>query len=74
MESTEEIAEVKPKNMYVSICLAQTICIAVILIAILIIKFFFNSVYIKFDAWCKENVLDHVRITAFLQEENQRED
>ena len=43
MENQTEKVEIKPKNMYISICITQAICIAVILIAILIIKFFFAA-------------------------------
>lgn len=73
MESSNEKTQLKPQNMYVSICVAQVICIAIILISLLIIKFFFKDSFIKIGAWCKENALEQREITAFLQEEIESE-
>lgn len=69
MEQETQIAEIQPKNMYVPICIAQAACIAVIIVSILLIKFFFKNTYTNVQTWCKNNVFDHVKITAFSQEE-----
>lgn len=73
METNQESAEYKPRNMYVPICVTQLICVAAILISVLIVKFFFNNTYMKLGTWCKENVLEQTQITAFLEEEENSE-
>lgn len=68
-EEQNNTAENKPKNMYIPICITQAICMAVILIAILIIKFFFEGSYAKLQKWYQKNILDETTVTAFLDEE-----
>lgn len=70
MENETEVIEIKFKNMYMQICITQAVCAAVILIAILIIKFFFNDSYIKLDKWCQNNFFATTQITADFDEEN----
>ncbi len=70
MENETEKTEIKPKNMYMSICITQTICVSVILIAVLIIKFFFSGSYEKLEKWYGENILEETRITANFDEES----
>ncbi len=69
MESEIEVVEIVPKNMYVPICITQTICVAVILIAVLIIKFFFGSSFSKLEKWCQSNIFEQTKITANFDEE-----
>ena len=68
-EEQNNTAENKPKNMYIPICITQAICMAVILIAILIIKFFFEGSYAKLQKWYQKNILDETPVTAFFDEE-----
>lgn len=71
MDSHTETTEIKPKNMYVPICITQAVCVAVILIAVLIIKFFFEGSYVKVQDWCKDNFLEETVISdVFNEEEN----
>ena len=70
MEEQTEIIQIEPKNMFVPICITQAICIATILIAILIIKFFFDGSYQKLQKWCTENVLDKTKISVVFDEES----
>ncbi len=71
MDNQTEITEIKPKNMYVSICITQAVCVAAILIAVLIIKFFFEDSYVKVQDWCKDNFLEETVINdVFGEEEN----
>lgn len=71
MEEQTEITEIKPKNMYVPICITQAICVAAILIAVLIIKLFFKDSYVKAQDWCKDNFLEETVISdVFDEEEN----
>lgn len=73
MENQTEKVEIKPKNMYISICITQAICIAVILIAILIIKFFFAANFQKIEKWYTKNILDETNISAVFEEESTSE-
>lgn len=68
-EEQNNTAENKPKNMYIPICITQAICMAVILIAILIIKFFFEGSYAKLQKWYQKNILDETTVSAFFDEE-----
>lgn len=73
MDTTEDVIEITPKNMYVPICIAQAICVAFILIGVLVIKMFFCDAHAVLKAWCQENVLQQVETTAFEQEETSSE-
>lgn len=67
------IIEIVPKNMFVPICITQAVCIAVILIAVLIIKFFFDGSYTKLQNWCEYNVLEQTVINDATYEETSSE-
>lgn len=69
-EEQNSMAENKPKNMYIPICITQAICMTVILIAILIIKFFFEGSYAKLQKWYQKNILDETTVTAVFDEED----
>lgn len=69
MEDQTEIIEIKPKNMFVPICITQAVCVAVILIAVLIIKFFFEGSYTKLQNWCTGNFLEETTISDVFDEE-----
>ena len=69
MENETQVLEITPKNMFVPICITQAVCILVILIAALIIKFFFDSGFKTLETWCQNNVFDHRQITANFDEE-----
>lgn len=73
MEKQTEIIEIKQKNMYIPICITQAVCVAVILIAVLIIKFFFEGSYQKVQKWCADNVLAETNISQVFEEEITRE-
>ncbi|MBR5472351.1 MAG: hypothetical protein IKU82_00025 [Clostridia bacterium] len=70
MENETDVIEIKPKNMYASICITQAVCVAVILIAVIIIKFFFEGSYVKLQKWCKNNVLEQTVISDVFDEES----
>jgi hypothetical protein len=69
MEKEIDATEIKYKNMYVAICVTQTVCLAVILITVLIVKMFFDNSYIKLKSWCEQNILEQTVITAAFDEE-----
>lgn len=69
MDDQTEIIEIKPKNMFVPICITQAVCIAVVLIAVLVIKFFFNGSYVKLQKWCENNFLEQTVISDVFNEE-----
>lgn len=68
-EQQNETQKTKPKNMYVAIATTQTVCIAVILIAVLIIKFFFGDSYKKLEKWYDKNILDQTTVSGIFDEE-----
>ncbi len=72
-DQEKEIIEIVPKNMFVPICITQAVCIAVILIAVLIIKFFFDGSYTKLQNWCGHNVLEQTVIIEEPYEETNSE-
>ena len=69
-DQENEKTEIVAKNMFVPICITQTLCIAVILIAVLIIKFFFDGSYKKLQKWCDNNFLEQTVISDVFNEEN----
>lgn len=73
MENQTEVTEIKPKNMYAQICITQAICIAIILIAVLVMKFFFNESFLKLQKWCENTVFEQTEITANFDEEQENE-
>lgn len=68
-EEQNPVVEIAPKNMYIPICVAQAVCISAIIIAVLIIKFFFAGSYEKIQKWYQKNILDETVITAVFNEE-----
>ncbi len=70
MENKNETIDIKPKNMFAAISITQIICVAVILIAVLVIKFGFKSSFIKLQDWCKNNILEPTYITAVFDGED----
>ncbi len=69
MENETEVIEIKEKNMYHFICIAQAVCVTGLLIAILTMKFFCKESFLKIKKWCNENVLEQTVITAVFDEE-----
>ncbi|MBQ6884887.1 MAG: hypothetical protein IJN56_04020 [Clostridia bacterium] len=69
MENQPERTEIKAKNMYISICITQAVCVTVILIAVLVIKYFFSGSYVKLEKWYSENIMEETEITADFDEE-----
>ena len=55
--------------MFASVCIAQTICVTVILITALIIKFFFKNGHIKFHKWCENNIFEKTQVNDVFDEE-----
>ncbi len=71
MEEDNGVITIKQKNMFVPITIVQALCVAVILIAVLIIKFGFASSFSKLQDFCKTNILEPTEITADFDGENQ---
>ncbi len=69
MEEQTEVIKVTAKNMFAPIYITQAICVAVILIAVIIIKFFFNSSFLKLEKWCQSNIFEQTKITANFDED-----
>ncbi len=58
MEKDKEIFDISPKNMTAPLIIAQAICIAVLLIGVLIIKFGFADSFKRVQDFCKSNILE----------------
>ena len=73
MENETEIIKTQPKNTYASIWITQALCIAVLFIAIMVVKFFFANSYTKLQKWCEKNVLEQTVVSDVFDEEISRE-
>ena len=73
MENNYEEIKLTPKNMYVPICVTQAISVVLILIAVVVIKFFFKSKFKKLEKWYAQNMLQETTITANFDEETTSE-
>lgn len=62
-------AEQNSKSTFVPICITQAVCIVVILIAMLVIKFQFTGSWQKIRKFCIDNVLEQTKITAQFNED-----
>ncbi len=69
MDKGSEIFDIKPKNMMVPLIIAQAICIAVLLISILIIKFGFSDSFAAVEDFCKSSILEPTRVSDVFNEE-----
>lgn len=69
-ETENKVIKKAHKNMYMPICITQAITVAVILIAVLIIKFFFDGCYSKMQKWYIKNILDETKVTQIFDGEN----
>lgn len=65
----ETETEKKAKNVFIPICITQVFCISIILIVVLIIKFFFGSTFEKIEKWHDKYFLEETTITANFDEE-----
>ena len=61
------------KIPFFAIFITQTVCIAVILIAVLIIKFFFEGSYTKMQKWYVKNILDETSVSEIFDGEKDDE-
>lgn len=63
----------KIKNTYISVCVTQAICIAVVLAALLIIKFFSVEKYKKIERLYNRYVADDTDVSNVFDEDYVRE-
>ncbi len=61
------------KNMFVPVCVTQAVCMAVILIAVFVIKTFFAGSYQKAEKWYAENILDETNVSELFDGETGNE-
>lgn len=63
--------ENESNNMLFAIFVTQAVAVAVILLALTVIKFFFSDTFSKIEKWHGDNILDKTVITqVFDGEEN----
>ena len=67
--SEKENLEKETRSGFVAIVLTQAVCIAVILIAVLIIKFFFGQSFREVQKWYGDNILDETCVSDVFSEE-----
>ena len=70
MDLQNDFMRLKEKNMFIPICVIQSICIAVILITLVILKLFFKPTYTKTADWIGKNIFEQTKITATFDEES----
>lgn len=73
MEEKNDVSKEKTSIRFTEICIVQTICITVLLIGVLIIKFFFANSYAKFYKWYEINILDETVISEIFDGETVHE-
>lgn len=69
MEEKTDVFKKEYSSKFIEICIVQTICVAVLLIGVLIIKFFFGKSYAKFYKWYEVNILDETVISEIFDGE-----
>lgn len=69
MEEKTDVLKKEYSSKFIEICIVQTICVAVLLIGVLIIKFFFEKNYAKFYKWYEVNILDETVISEIFDGE-----
>lgn len=69
MEEKTDVLKKEYSSKFIEICIVQTICVAVLLIGVLIIKFFFEKSYAKFYKWYEVNLLDETVISEIFDGE-----
>ncbi len=73
MEKDSEIFDIKPKNMFVPMTVVQAVCIGVILIVVLIIKFVSASGFEKLQEFCNKNILEPTHVSDVFDGEDDSE-
>lgn len=73
MEEKNDVSKEKTSVRFTEICIVQTICITVLLIGVLIIKFFFEKSYANFYKWYEINILDETVISEISDGETVNE-
>lgn len=59
--------EEKRPNMYINIVITQLICVLLVLISILVLKYCFKSDYEKFKAWYLEEITPTTSVSEVLK-------
>ncbi len=69
MDEEMVVSEIKPRNMFVHIAVAQAICIAVLILSVFIIKLFSPATFEGITHWYTENLLDETSVSEVFGEE-----
>lgn len=67
MEEVEKIAE-RPADSYAKIIAAQAVCVLLIIISVLIMKYFFGGTFKKIEKWYNENICVSTDVNEVLEE------
>ncbi len=69
MDEEMVVSETGPRNMFVYIAVAQSVCIAVLILSVFIIKLISPAMHEKITHWYTENLLDETRVSEVFGEE-----
>ena len=69
MESTPE-NKAKNVNCYFCIVITQAVCVAIILISLICIKYFFKSTYKKINTFYNEEICSTTDVNEVINNEN----
>lgn len=56
MTEKEAVGQIKPKNTFVAVLITQSICVVMIILSVLTVKFFFKAEHKKLAEWYEKNV------------------
>lgn len=65
---TEEIIKPPKKEVFSYIVITQCICVVLILLTVITVKYFFRSAYKNIDEWYKNNICIDTDINLVLSE------
>ena len=65
----EEAVKAKQTDRWAQIIITECICVGIILISVLVIKYFFKDTYNELKVWYEKNICDTTEISEVLETE-----
>ena len=69
-----EITLSKPKNRFVDIIITQAICVIIILLALIVIKYFFKDTFAKIENWYNKYICADTEISEILSPDGETDE
>lgn len=63
----EEKSENRFGNCFINIIITQTICVLVVLLSVIVVKYFFKAEYAELEKWYKDNIAVNTEISEVLE-------